>query len=220
MECKICEVVCIKKGFQQNGSQKYYCKHCKKYQQKKYEYKAYEKGIDEKIKRMCKRTGSISDTQYVLQISKGTIIKRIKQMASEIERPKLINGRSYEMDELHLWHYESGQKTAVYLSYAIDRKTKIVSDFVLGGRSSENLEKITQSLIKANAKEIRTDKWPSYPSIIPDKIHETRKHKINIVERNHLTLRIRLKRLGYHSSCWSRSLSMLSAILKIFFWSS
>ncbi len=49
MNCYYCKNVCIKKGKQNNGTQKYYCKACEKYQQESYVKNAYLSGIDKML---------------------------------------------------------------------------------------------------------------------------------------------------------------------------
>ncbi|WP_418390865.1 transposase-like zinc-binding domain-containing protein [Alistipes communis] len=39
--CKFCEGICIKNGYQENGKQRYKCKHCHRKQQADYSYQAY-----------------------------------------------------------------------------------------------------------------------------------------------------------------------------------
>lgn len=46
MKCKFCNHACQKAGKQKNGTQKYYCKACKKYQQEEYKYAACNKGVE------------------------------------------------------------------------------------------------------------------------------------------------------------------------------
>ncbi|WP_418695478.1 transposase-like zinc-binding domain-containing protein [Alistipes communis] len=41
MTCKFCEGICIKNGYQENGKQRYKCKHCHRKQQADYSYQAY-----------------------------------------------------------------------------------------------------------------------------------------------------------------------------------
>jgi transposase-like protein len=54
MECKFCKENCRKAGRQAKGEQRYYCKACKKYQQKEYKYVAYDPGIKLMIPKLVK----------------------------------------------------------------------------------------------------------------------------------------------------------------------
>lgn len=89
---------------------------------------------------------------------------------------------------------------------------------MVGRRNKSNLNKIISTLVLSNAKRITTDKLDIYRSLIPKEIHSTKFRGINRIERNNLNLRTHLKRLNRRSICFSKSLSVLEAIIKIYFW--
>ena len=68
MECKNCKAQCIKAGVR-NNNQRYYCKQCKKYQQKEYKYQAYEEKTDHAISEYTKEGCGIRSTARLLGIS-------------------------------------------------------------------------------------------------------------------------------------------------------
>jgi insertion element IS1 protein InsB len=80
------------------------------------------------------------------------------------------------------------------------------------------LRGVIETLKIASAKAIYTDKLPSYKSLIPKAIHKTMHRGINYIERKNLTLRTHLKRLNRKTICYSKSLAMLTACIKIYFW--
>lgn len=75
MECKYCDSQCVKKGFQKNGTQKFKCLGCKKYQQENYIYLAYLPETLKRMKPMIKRGLGILDMACLLEIGKNTVIK-------------------------------------------------------------------------------------------------------------------------------------------------
>lgn len=77
---------------------------------------------------------------------------------------------------------------------------------------------VTETLHLAEAKRIYTDKLRNYKSLINKSIHRTTLHGTNHIERHNLTLRTHLKRLSHKTICFSRSMAVLAAILKIYFW--
>jgi len=89
---------------------------------------------------------------------------------------------------------------------------------MVGRRTRENISKVISSVLELNPKQIATDRLRTYGNLIPKRIHETRKSCTTVIERNNLTLRTRLKRLSRKTICFSKSLEMLEAILKIYFW--
>lgn len=82
IDFKYCEGKCYKKGFR-HVSQQYWCQLCKKYQKRFYKYKAYEVS-DVTISDFVKEGVGIRSTSRLLKISQGTVISRIKKIASSI----------------------------------------------------------------------------------------------------------------------------------------
>jgi IS1 family transposase len=70
----------------------------------------------------------------------------------------------------------------------------------------------------AECKQIYTDGLDVYRFVIPEKLHRVKRYGINHIERKNLNLRVHLKRLGRKTICFSKSLLMLEACLKIYFW--
>nr|WP_255505091.1 IS1 family transposase [Algoriphagus sp. Y33] len=70
----------------------------------------------------------------------------------------------------------------------------------------------------AQTKAISTGRLKNYKYLIPKKIHLTNVNGINHIERMNLNLRTHLKRLNRRTICFSRSVAMLAACLKIYFW--
>lgn len=215
MDCKKCHHGCTKNGFQANGVQRYYCKHCNTHQQKAYSYRAYGLHIDESLYRLIINSCGITDISRVLGIAKNTVSKRILKLAKQIKQP-LYNDRqqSYEVDEL----YTKVAGKPCWVSYAINRHTKHIISFVIGNRSKEHLAHVINKLILLNPKRIYTDKLPQYKSLIPMTIHNNARFQTNRIERFNLNLRTHIKCLSRKTICFSKSIIMLQAIIRIYFW--
>jgi insertion element IS1 protein InsB len=217
MECKHCKANCKKDGKQPNGRQKYRCKGCGKYQQMEYRYEAWKAGKDQEIIAHVKEGSGIWNIARLLRISKTTVLAKIKRIALEIKS----NGQfpkvgSYEVDELHT--FIGSKATDCYVSYAMCKATRKVVDFVVGGRTKQNIERLTAKLLGLEPRRIHTDGLNLYPLLIPANIHKAGKWGTLGIERKNLTLRTNLKRLARRSICFSRSREMLVACLKIWFW--
>lgn len=87
IECKFCNGKCIKNGFQSNGNQRYKCVLCKKRQQIKYLYNAYNIDINNNIILFTKEGLGIRSTARILKISTTTLLKRILLIAQNISQP-------------------------------------------------------------------------------------------------------------------------------------
>ena len=112
-----------------------------------------------------------------------------------------------------------GKKSLLrWIVYALDRETKEVVSFNVGRRTNKTLKRVIRSLELAHARIIYTDKLKNYRYIINRKIHRTTTKCTNHIERMNLTLRTGLKRLNRKTICYSRSLVILMAVLRIYFW--
>lgn len=217
MRCRKCSKPCIKKGFQSNGKQRFYCKHCGKSQQRKYESPAFMDDTNRVIVSLLKEGVGIRGISRLTKVSPNTVMRRILKISKAISKPKPVFGREYEMDELCT---TIGNKIRIdWIAYAIERTTKQVVDFRVGSRSLKTLRGVSETLILSQAKRIFTDKLRLYKTLIPKGIHSTKLRATNHIERKNLTLRTHLKYLTRRTICFSRSVVMLVACLRIYFWS-
>jgi len=106
----------------------------------------------------------------------------------------------------------------MWLVYAIDKVTRETAAFYIGKRNNQTLNAVVKTLLNARAATIFTDQLKNYQYLIPKSIHNTKRYGTNGIERIDLTLRNHLKRLNRRTIGFSRSITILSAILKIYFW--
>jgi IS1 family transposase/transposase-like protein len=217
MECKYCSKGCCKAGRQSNGFQRYYCKYCNKYQQLNYTYNACKKETNTMIVRLVCNSVGIRGIARVLQIATGTVLKLIIKIANSIMKPPIpFNQQSFEIDELRT--FIGCKQNQFWVAYVLCSHTKKVIDFVVGKRSKRTLKMVVNTAIFSGVKKIKTDRLSIYQALIPKKQHISNAYNINYIERNNLNLRTHLKRLSRRTICYSRSLAMLTACLKIYFW--
>lgn len=207
----------VKNGNSKTGMQRYTCKPCKKYWQASYRYKACERSTHESIIILNNESCGVRSISRILKISMTTVIKKTKQIAKAIVRPfPILQGKEYEVDEMQTY---IGNKSRLYLVvYALRKDTKEVIDFKVGKRNSKTLWKVIETAILSEAKKICTDGYVLYKSLVPEAIHSKTKYSINHIERKNLSIRTHLKRLSRKTICFSRSIEMLEACLKIYFW--
>ena len=216
MICKFCKGKCVKDGFQKNGCQRYKCKKCKKKQQKGYKYHAYAPHINNTIVAFTKEGVGIRSSARLLKISPTTLLTRIVSIAKEIKQPPVASKQTYEVDEIK--SFVRRKNNLIWIVYALNRKTKEVVSYNVGNRTNATLGVVTKTLDLSKAMKIYTVKWRGYKSLISRKIHSTFNRGTNHIERHNLTLRTHLKRLTRKSICFSRSVAILSAVLRIYFW--
>jgi len=219
IECLKCSHAVVKNGKSRNGTQRYYCKVCKKYCQSSYRYRACAKDTNNKIATLLKESCGVRSIARILKISAATVLKRILSMGNSTMRPSVIvKGKEYEVDEMLT--YIGNKKQLYWIVYALRKDTREVIDFKVGKRTLKTLQRVTDTLLMSEAKMIYTDGYKFYKHIIPKEIHRISKYNINHIERFNLNLRTHLKRLGRKTICFSRSKAMLEACLKIYFWHS
>ena len=217
VQCIYCNNHCIKKGLYRQV-QKFYCKQCKKYQRLKYTYRLTSKTDDHNIALLTKECMSISSISRYLLMPKTTVCRRILRLSKSIHPPAVQEtNQVYEVDEMYVL-LSKKNAAQTYVSYALNKLSKIVIGFVIGGRRKEIIGKLITNLLALNPRKIYTDGLNIYPSLIPPIIHRCFRYKTNTIERNNLSIRNSLKRLSRKTICFSRSALMLEACLKILFW--
>ncbi|CAD7801706.1 hypothetical protein CHRY9390_00816 [Chryseobacterium aquaeductus] len=207
----------IKFGKTKNGKQRFQCILCRKTSVLNYSYQAYRRNTNTKIIRLTKEGMGIRGISRFLRISTTTLLKRIINISDRIQPPSINYKKIYEVDELRT--YIGNKKQIVWLVYALERDSKNVLCFNLGKRSNDTLNVVIKSLLHSNPEKIYTDKLRNYQYLIPKGIHHTKRFGTNSIERKNLSLRTHLKRLNRKTICFSKSVLMLSSVLKIYFWS-
>jgi len=124
--------------------------------------------------------------------------------------------KSYEIDELRTFY--KSKTRLLWIVYALRRDTKQIADFAVGSRTIRTLKKVIDTVLLSGAERIYTDRLHLYNYIIPANIHTSKCYSTNHIERKNLSLRTHLKRLNRRSICFSKSIVMLTACLKIYFW--
>jgi len=215
--CRFCDGNLVKAGKQKDGTQRYRCKYCEKYQQ--LEYKSPALSVDtECLVNIYLEGCGIRSLSRIFGISPGTVLNKIKMAAKSIQNPlKFKPLSSYEMDEMYTFIGNKSDET--WISYAIERESKQVVDFVVGSRSKVNLNQIVQKVLSMDPKRVYTDRLNIYPGIIPKALHRPTRFMTNTIERLNLTLRTHLKRLSRRTICFSKSKELLEASLRLYFWS-
>ncbi len=215
MKCRFCSGLLRKAGNQKNGTQKYYCKHCRKYQQKTYQYRAYNLDVNHRIESYVQEGVGIRSIARILEISTTTVIKRIVSIAEGFNKPTPIRKGEYEIDER--WTFCTTKLNPIWITYILERRTSRVIDFHVGRRTKEVLTPMIDRLLPFSPKLIATDGLLVYKAIIPEAIHGRQRHQTMNIERYNLNLRTHIKRLSRKTINYSRSLIMLKSILRIYF---
>ena len=123
----------------------------------------------------------------------------------------------FEVDEMRTFY--KSKTRLLWIVYALRRDTKQIADFAVGTRTIKTLKRVIDTVLLSGAEKIYTDKLHLYNYIIPADIHRSKSYNTNHIERKNLSLRTHLKRLNRRTICYSKSIAVLVACLKIYFWS-
>jgi insertion element IS1 protein InsB len=86
----------------------------------------------------------------------------------------------------------------------------------LGSHEDEVFLQLKALLAPFHIVRFYTDDWGAYQRHIPSAQHEIGKDNTQKIERTHLTLRTRIKRLSRKTICFSKSIQMHDIVLGLF----
>ena len=119
-----------------------------------------------------------------------------------------------EVDEM--WSYVGKKREPRWLWHAIDHRSGHVLAYVLGRRKDEVFLKLKGLLEPFGITKYYTDYWGAYTRHLDADAHQPGKRNTQQIERKHLTLRTRIKRLMRKTICFSRSTQMHDIVIGLF----
>ena len=128
-----------------------------------------------------------------------------QQVEVELVPVKLVDNTiaiEGELDEM--WSFVQNKKSQRWLWHAIERTTGKVLAYVLGSRTDKVFVKLKTLLEPFGIKKFYTDGWGAYERKLDSNQHQVGKANTQKIERKHLTLRTRIKRLVRRTICFSR----------------
>ncbi len=119
-----------------------------------------------------------------------------------------------EVDEM--WSFVGKKKEQRWLWHAIDHRTGVVLAYVFGRRKDEVFVKLKELLEPFGITRYRTDHWGAYARQLDPAEHTPGTHNTQKIERKHLTVRTRLKRLVRKTMCFSKSIELHDIVIGLF----
>jgi insertion element IS1 protein InsB len=119
-----------------------------------------------------------------------------------------------ELDEM--WRFVGTKKWVRWLWHALDLHTRRVLAYVVGTRKGAVFLKLQALLAPFGITRYYTDKAGVYQRHLPPAQHTVGKLTMQKIERKHLTLRTRLKRLARTTLCFSRSHVMHDLLIGLY----
>ena len=119
-----------------------------------------------------------------------------------------------EMDEM--WSFIGKKQEQRWLWHAIEHRNGKVLAYVFGRRQDEVFLKLKALLEPFGITRYYTDYWGAYTRHLNMHEHQPGKRNTQKIERKHLTLRARIKRLARKTICFSKSIQMHDIVIGLF----
>jgi len=119
-----------------------------------------------------------------------------------------------EVDER--WSFVAKKKETRWLWHALDHQTGKVLAYVFGRRKDEGFLQLKALLTPFGITRYYTDYWGTYQRNLEPAVHCPGKHDTQQIERQHLTLRTRIKRLVRKTICFSKSVELHEIVIGLF----
>jgi insertion element IS1 protein InsB len=115
-----------------------------------------------------------------------------------------------------MWSFVGAKERARWLWHALDHRTGRVLAYVVGTRKDATFLKLRALLVPFGITRYYTDKAGVYRRHLPPAQHTVGKLSMQKIERKHLTLRTRLKRLARQTLCFSHSRVMHDLLIGLY----
>jgi insertion element IS1 protein InsB len=178
---------------------------------------------------MSLNASGIRETARVLQISTDTVLRELQKKEAVLESVNTALLRTLnpaevtvaierageaELDEM--WSFVEKKKDQRWLWHAIDHATGAVLAYVFGRRKDEVFWQLKGLLEPLGLTRFYTDHWGAYTRHLDPAVHCPGKRRTQKIERKHLTLRTRIKRLVRKTICFSKSTQMHDIVIGLF----
>ncbi len=119
-----------------------------------------------------------------------------------------------EIDEM--WSYVGNKKEQRWLWHAIDQRTGTVLAYLFGRRKDEVFVQLKALLEPFGITRYFTDDLGAYRRHLDAEQHRPGKRNTQRIERKHLALRTRIKRLARKMICFSKSTRLHDIVIGLF----
>ena len=119
-----------------------------------------------------------------------------------------------ELDEM--WSFVGNKANQRWLWHAIDHHTGEVLAYVFGKRKDDVFKQLKDLLEPFGIQHFYTDDWGAYKRYLDQDRHSIGKADTQKIERKHLTLRTRIKRLARRTLCFSKIDTMHDIVIGLF----
>ncbi len=115
-----------------------------------------------------------------------------------------------------MWSFVGNKKQQRWLWHAIDHETREILAYVLADHKDAAFLKLKALLAPFGITQFYTDDWGAYGRHLKAEEHTVGKANTQRIERKHLTLRTRIKRLTRKTICFSKSEWLHDTVIGLF----
>jgi insertion element IS1 protein InsB len=115
-----------------------------------------------------------------------------------------------------MWSYVQRKSQQRWLWHAIDHETGKILAYVLADHKDAAFLQLKALLEPFGISQYYTDDWGAYHRHLMPALHTVGKRHTQKIERKHLTLRTRIKRLARQTICFSKTILMHDTVIGIF----
>jgi insertion element IS1 protein InsB len=137
-------------------------------------------------------------------------------IASDEPPPTVVLHKVKEAELDEMWSFVGRKIHPRWLWAALDHQTGRIVAYTFGRRADRVLLKLTALLEPLGIRLFYTDGWGAYRRHLDSHRHVVRKRRTQQLERKHLTLRTRVKRLVRKPICFSKSIAMHEIVIGLF----
>lgn len=223
----------VKHGFSSAGKSRYKCRNadCARCTFiRSYTYRAYQPEVQSQIHDMALNGSGIRDTARVLKISPTTVIEHLKKKPqlkvvnqsrlAQLDLSKttieLGQWQNPEAEADEMWSFVQSKQQQRWLWHAIDHETREILAYVFADHKDAAFLELKALLAPFGITQWYTDDWGAYSRHLNREEHTIGKTNTQRIERKHLTLRTRIKRLARRTICFSKSLVMHDTVIGLF----
>lgn len=142
------------------------------------------------------------------------MLKKRQLEATTSIKVDIIRVEEVEMDEM--WSFVGKKSNQRWLWHAIDHETHEVLAYHFGTRKDVAFKALKEKLSCFEIEFYYTDDWGAYERHLPTSKHLIGKRNTQAIERKHLTLRTRIKRLARRTICFSKLEKMHDIVIGLF----
>ena len=178
---------------------------------------------------MSLNASGVRDTARVLHISPDTVLRELRKKEAALESVNTALLRTMDPDEIlvdiqqageaevdEMWSFVGKKGNQRWLWHAIDHHTGAVLAYVFGRRKDEVFLQLKALLEPFGLTRFYTDHWGAYTRHLAPEVHSPGKRNTQKIERKHLTLRTRMKRLVRKTICFSKSIQLHDIVIGLF----